>query len=365
MDDKYFEEILNEGNEPFSDFISRLNPSLFSPFHRNEAPSESNNSLDIESPKAELIPLSLENEQNNEELKECLFMDIRNDNLKEKSSNMARNKRKCVTELKGEAYSEGMLLTKAEKNKIYAKESRERKKIYIESLEQQVKHLKQKVEIYKARLKDYETIEKFKNTLGYEFYEALNKAYTYMREANQPLTNEPLFKVNFCKALNQVLEEQTNALKTIGKMVVDVALPTHIRVLLWMTEKNIDRMEASEMVKTLHPILTLEQAQAVVKFRNTIDPEGVNYKELDNMIKESSKEIKKPLRQIIACFKDILEKHKAVIEFYYRIDFLRYNPYFMDRLQLIARPEVRESELNTLLTNLSLAENAKAKIKKQ
>eukprot|EP00826_Nyctotherus_ovalis_P056662 TRINITY_DN7694_c0_g1_i4.p1 TRINITY_DN7694_c0_g1~~TRINITY_DN7694_c0_g1_i4.p1 ORF type:complete len:338 (+),score=56.75 TRINITY_DN7694_c0_g1_i4:140-1153(+) len=306
MDDKYFEEILNEENEPFSDFVSRLSPSLFSPLHRVEALSESSNFLDIESPKAELISFSLKSEQSNEELKECLLADKQGDNLVMKPSDKPASKKKCAakTEQKEEVPSEDMPSKKAERNKRYAKESRERKKKYVEGLEQQVVLLRQEVEFYQAKLRNYETIEKFKNTLGYEFYEALNKAYAYMREANQPLTNEQLFKDNLCKAFGQVLEEQTKALRTIGKMIMDVSLPAHVRILFWMTEKSVNKMEVSEVVKTLSPILTLEQANHLNEFREMIYPEEVKYNEFDDMIKTASKKIKEALRQIIVCLKD-------------------------------------------------------------
>eukprot|EP00826_Nyctotherus_ovalis_P058377 TRINITY_DN8016_c0_g3_i1.p1 TRINITY_DN8016_c0_g3~~TRINITY_DN8016_c0_g3_i1.p1 ORF type:complete len:139 (-),score=38.32 TRINITY_DN8016_c0_g3_i1:389-805(-) len=137
IDDKYFEELLNEEKEPFSGFINRVSLSMFSPLHRLETLPESSNSVDFESPKVRSLSFSLESEQSNfEKLKEYSPAEEVND--------MAISQNKCVAkaEQKVKVYSEAILL------------------------------------------KSYEMIEKFKNTMGYEFYEILNETYISMREAN-------------------------------------------------------------------------------------------------------------------------------------------------------------------------------------
>eukprot|EP00826_Nyctotherus_ovalis_P043125 TRINITY_DN4511_c0_g1_i1.p1 TRINITY_DN4511_c0_g1~~TRINITY_DN4511_c0_g1_i1.p1 ORF type:complete len:394 (+),score=82.70 TRINITY_DN4511_c0_g1_i1:71-1183(+) len=366
MDDKYFEEMFNEGSEPFSDFANRLNPSLFSSLRRIETPPESNNSFDLESLKLEPPSLSVENKQNDtEELKEYLSVDKQSNNPVEKLNNVAASQKKRAAKnvRKGKVFDVDAPLTRAERNKRYARESRERRRQYVEELEQQVRSLRHEVEFYKARLKSYETIEKLKNTWGYEFYEVLNKAYTCMREANQPLSNKPVLREKLHKAFSQVLKEQENALKAIGRMIVDVSLPAHVRTIFWMCERKANVMGASDIAKTLGPIITLEQAQAFFEFKKSIDPEGAKNKELAEKAKVIYARLKESVRQIITCLKDILLIHKAIVDSYKTIKFSHYNPYFLEMRawidsQLMARPEVRENELNTLLESLTLDEDA-------
>eukprot|EP00826_Nyctotherus_ovalis_P041500 TRINITY_DN4186_c0_g1_i7.p1 TRINITY_DN4186_c0_g1~~TRINITY_DN4186_c0_g1_i7.p1 ORF type:complete len:368 (+),score=127.62 TRINITY_DN4186_c0_g1_i7:106-1209(+) len=367
MDYRYFEEMLSEESAPFPSLLSRQNSYLFSPLHRPETlPELYNDFEDFKSP-----PFHLDSEQKiSEDLKkEDLLIEKQTKDATKKSDNVRARQRKSAAraEKEEEEASEDAALTRAERNKKYAKASRERKRRYVESLELQVVSLRHEVEFYKARLKSYEMIEKFKSTLGYEYYEMLGKAHACMREANQPLTNEKLFREKLHNAFDQTVKEQANALKAIGDMIVDVALPAHMKVLFWMAEKNLNGMEAPEIVETLSPIVTLEQAQAIVAFRKIIDPEGLKNKMLDGMTVDKSKRIKKLLTKTIQCLKDILTEHKTMADFYRKTDISYCDPYFLEMrawidTQLIARPEVRDTELKSLVMGLTFPGDAEGKV---
>eukprot|EP00826_Nyctotherus_ovalis_P064604 TRINITY_DN9480_c0_g1_i1.p1 TRINITY_DN9480_c0_g1~~TRINITY_DN9480_c0_g1_i1.p1 ORF type:complete len:137 (-),score=11.98 TRINITY_DN9480_c0_g1_i1:141-551(-) len=136
-----------------------------------------------------------------------------------------------------------------------------------------------------------------------------------------------------------------------------------------MAKKGVDSMEAPEMAKILNPILVLEQSSTFVDCRKIADPEGVKYKKLNEEVKAASKGIKESLRQIIACFKYILAKHKTIAKAFSEAEFISYNSHLLEiraRIdsQLIARSEVRESKANTLLKNLNLTKDAETKVKK-
>ena len=82
---------------------------------------------------------------------------------------------------------------RAEKNRQFAKESRERRRKYVQNLEQEVNQLKEEIESYKIRLKKYELIEKFKTPIGFELYDTIVSIYKEMHDNNEPVTNQNLF----------------------------------------------------------------------------------------------------------------------------------------------------------------------------
>lgn len=369
MDDKYFEELFGGEREPFFRFISRLDMYSASPFQRLEPQPECESLVD----KAEFENFTLQpptsegNERRAwEEMKEGGF------SLNRQGSYFCETFNGTIPEgARTEPISvlaeppnenESKKEARAERNKRYAKESRERKKKYVENLEQQVIYLKREVAIYKAKLKSYELIEKFKNTLGYEYFDVIGKVHAGMREANKSPNNRKYFAKEMSKIFHQILNEQIDALKMTTKMMADICLPAPMRVAMWVTDKKVFMMEAEEIAKLMSPVLSLEQIKTVLEHDKLTDPDGSGRRKFASIVAKVSKNIKEEIRKIIECQKGIIKESKIMTEFMSNNSIACASPYAIDihariDLHLATKPEVRECGINNLLKNLNLAED--------
>ena len=137
--------------------IFNTEKSLFFPYHLNSSPNEV---------KTDLVELKLE-DQLPKEIKVTKRIESLNPSVK-----------KAI---------------RAEKNRKFAKESRERKRKYIQSLEMEVNELKIQLEFYRQKLQKYELIENGNISFGDEIKTTLVDACTQMNVVNQPITNNSLF----------------------------------------------------------------------------------------------------------------------------------------------------------------------------
>eukprot|EP00826_Nyctotherus_ovalis_P051046 TRINITY_DN6348_c0_g1_i1.p1 TRINITY_DN6348_c0_g1~~TRINITY_DN6348_c0_g1_i1.p1 ORF type:complete len:434 (-),score=122.28 TRINITY_DN6348_c0_g1_i1:18-1160(-) len=365
MDDKYFDDLFGEEREPFSCFISRLDMYSVSPFQRQESQPEYESLIDkAEFEDFRLQPPTSESHGHRawEEMKEeSLPLNGQNNYLCENLSSTISGGAKITsmpTIAEPPDESESKKEARAQRNKRYAKESRERKKKYVENLEQQVIYLKHELAIYKAKLKNYELIEKFKNTLGYEYFDVLTKVYNGMREANKSPNNRKYFAKEMSKIFYQILNEQIDALKMTTKMMADICLPAPMRVAMWVTDKKVFMMEAEEIAELMSPVLSLEQIKVVLEHDKLADPDGTKRKEFATTVTRAGKNIKEEIKKIIQCQKEIIKESKIMTEFMSNNAIVCYSPYAIDihariDLHLATKPEVRECGINNLLKNLN------------
>lgn len=383
MYDDYFERLFNEEREPFPNFLNQLDSYSPNNFSKLELPPENEHllsKLEFDEYNSHSISSSLKDNSEEEksyrevrdvsnivsgweEVKEdSSSADKESDSVKEaQDTGKSKSKRTTKVQRKGTQPGEGRRETRAEKNRKYARESRERKKKYVEELEQQVEALRTEVEVCKARLKHYELIEKFKNALGYEFYDRMRNVNKQLHESQTPAEKEELM-LSARKVINQTLEDQTNALKLVTKILVDVCLPIPLRVSIWLANKKTETMSAKTIAEIMNPVITVEQAQAAIDYERKTDPDHKRRKDFQEFIKDRSKAIKDSLKQIIQHQKDIANVFKTMMEYYNANLLSCYTPYIFEiyakiNTQLATRPEVQERDLDRLLTNLSLVEN--------
>jgi hypothetical protein len=74
-----------------------------------------------------------------------------------------------------------------------------------------------------------------------------------------PSRNE-LISNTLPKVAEWLLKEQSDALKLVTRMMIDICLPVPFRVAMWIANSNLDKIQAKEMAEALIPIVTVEQA---------------------------------------------------------------------------------------------------------
>ena len=195
--------------------------------------------------------------------------------------------------------------SRAEKNRKFAKESRDRKRKYIHDLEVQVKELEMQIEIYREKLQKYELIEKCSNALGTGIYTTLINVCSEMYKTNQPLSNNFVFIETFKKKFEESLEGQRLALRQLTKIMVNISMPLPVRLSMWAIEKDIDITDYEKAISLLGGKVPDEDIKTLAKYINDIYPEKQKYKEMQIHMSDSGNRIKSLMKQIIELEKKI------------------------------------------------------------
>jgi hypothetical protein len=367
MEDNYFQELFNEDKEPFPNFLSKLDSHASVIFQKLDFQPEfdpSIDKLDLESFMSSPVPFIHDNnaakllkasdvyEGMMEERKEVDSAGSKESDHLDKFPRIANKHKESIEELSKKE-------SRAARNKRYAKESRQRKKMYVEGIEHEIVYLRQEVAFYKERLKIYEPIEKFGHTIANQLYEDLNKVQKKTQEFHHNHTDRELFSKEIAESFKKKMNEQRDALKAVMKILVDISLPLPIRVGIWLANNDIKRKEAKEIVEIMKPAITLEQAQAIIDYDKKLDPYGVKMKKFNELMKNCSKNVKDSLKEMIEHQRNILQQFNELADHLNATKCIYYNAYTFElhakmKAQAATRPEIREYGVKELLAKLSL-----------
>jgi len=188
---------------------------------------------------------------------------------------------------------------RAEKNRKFAKESRDRKRKHVQDLENEVKYLREQLENYKQRLKKYELIEKHSNGLGKEVYNTLINIYQEMNRLNLPLTNHSAFVEGLKKKVTETFEEQKCALMQLTRAMVDIALPLPLRMAIWLNENQVDLLDYEKRLENLGAEPPANHIKILVNCIKELCPEKAKYYEMQSDLADIGKRIKSFMKQVI------------------------------------------------------------------
>lgn len=197
--------------------------------------------------------------------------------------------------------SEDKRAKRAEKNRKFAKESRDRKRKYIQDLEAEVKHLREQLESRSQILKKYELLEKYSNIFGKEVYSTLVSVYREMHNAQQPANDHSVFVETLKRKVNEALEEQNHVLAQITRVMMRIMLPLPLRVAAWLSEKDVDLHDCEKALDKLGPEIPIEHAKMIVSYMKELYPDKNKYCEMQVNLANTGKKIKSLIKQMIEC----------------------------------------------------------------
>lgn len=139
---------------------------------------------------------------------------------------------------------------RAERNRQFARESRERKRQYIEYLQGQIAQLRQLVDVYKHRLSKYELIEKYTTSFTGHCFHEIEETLKEFKDT-QSLEHSARM-VELLKSRHQrEIDERQQAMEMLTRKLVEVTLPMHARVSLWLNDNNVDCLDIEKMNQLL------------------------------------------------------------------------------------------------------------------
>eukprot|EP00826_Nyctotherus_ovalis_P049421 TRINITY_DN5978_c0_g1_i2.p1 TRINITY_DN5978_c0_g1~~TRINITY_DN5978_c0_g1_i2.p1 ORF type:complete len:369 (-),score=127.58 TRINITY_DN5978_c0_g1_i2:123-1229(-) len=354
FNDKFFDDLFNETNDMVNEPLLRLgsgsshSPNSY-PSASSDCPSFSlNGGVGLDGPD-----LFFTSSQDGNEPKS------KQGSLEMEDVHSDKPKHRRKTKLESDT-AEIKKQVRAEKNKKYAKESRDRKRKYVEDLEAQIETLKSELEKCKARLKEYELIEKYKKSLGNEWYDMLAKVYQDLNSQNQSAANNTSFTQSFKKAFCQAVEEQQKVLEMQTKSIVETMLPLPTRVSMWMAEHNVDITKPEKVIQAFGTILSGEQVKTLSDYMQIADPTGKFRKENSLFVAGCSRKIKSALKELVSAYKKLKLLLLKIKNHVSSNDMPLYTPYIVEMMarvgtQLAATPAVANSGICQLLEDMSIA----------
>ena len=194
---------------------------------------------------------------------------------------------------------------RAEKNRKFAKESRDRKRKYIQDLETQVKELKLQIEIFQVKLQKYELIEKHADSLNRELHSTLVSVCREMYNNDQPLDNTFVFTETFKRNYSKTLEEQRLVLKQLIKAMLNIAMPLPSRISLWLSNNNIDFYDYENTQKVLGSIIPIEYITLLSNYTKEAYPNKDIYLNMQRKFIDTGDKIRNLMCQIVEFQKGI------------------------------------------------------------
>jgi len=190
---------------------------------------------------------------------------------------------------------------RAEKNRKFAKESRDRKRKYIEDLKNEIEKLKTEVEYYKIRLSKYELIDKKRISFMDEFRETVFAIYNEMREKQLDMTSKDMFMKMLEKSFDKEIEERKKALEQLARTMVEVIMLPTTRISLWINETHMNVFDPENIVEIMKPELNLDQAKVFSDYMKSMYPNEKEQKDITSFFLDSGNRVRSLVKQILEC----------------------------------------------------------------
>eukprot|EP00826_Nyctotherus_ovalis_P018400 TRINITY_DN1550_c0_g1_i5.p1 TRINITY_DN1550_c0_g1~~TRINITY_DN1550_c0_g1_i5.p1 ORF type:complete len:358 (+),score=84.16 TRINITY_DN1550_c0_g1_i5:209-1282(+) len=188
---------------------------------------------------------------------------------------------------------------RAEKNRKFAKESRDRKRKYVQDLEAEVKYLREQLDIHKQNLRKYELIEKHSGAIGRDTYYTMIDVYQEMYKSNQSLADHSAFIETLRKKVGETFEELKGVLIQLTKAMMTVILPLPLRISIWLSEKDIDPYDCDKGLNKLEPKVPAEHVKVILAYLKELYPDKEKYCKMQAEFSDAGKKIKLLMKQII------------------------------------------------------------------
>lgn len=186
---------------------------------------------------------------------------------------------------------------RAARNRIFAKESRDRKQLYIRDIENQLTALKQQLEVYKKRLSKYDLIEKH--------LEANNEAKGYLdavreilADSKDALNNNEVFIASLKKLYVEREKSRHKALGVLTKAMIQILMPLPVKMLLWSKDKGVNIGDCDMLQRLLKESIPFANEECIKEYVGVLRVEEAKLGESAESAAASGLKIRTLVRKI-------------------------------------------------------------------
>lgn len=145
----------------------------------------------------------------------------------------------------------------AEKNRQFARESRERKQLYVERLEREVESLRTELSQCKERLARYELIDSKRQM---DKPSAVLKALDEMQRTH---AGRERFKEILIRKFDEQFEDRKKAVEQLFRILLEITMPLPLRFHMWEADNDVDAFNPENFSLVLGYQPTKEQLQRI------------------------------------------------------------------------------------------------------
>ena len=218
---------------------------------------------------------------------------------------------------------------RAAKNRIFAKESRERKKAYIIRLEKENEELRRELKEHKEIFGKYEIIERQRSKLDCELYTWIHNANKAMKEMNLSIFDNRIYAKQLEKEASKYIKERCKALEELTKIILELAMPTTVRISHIDSSKKYndgdDYIPPIEIMKSTDNNISLDEAKKISKYIQSIYPTLEDLKNFIGNIERSSEKIKGWMKELLICQKKSQAELKQLYQCKFSTAFKKFN----------------------------------------
>ncbi len=191
----------------------------------------------------------------------------------------------------------------AEKNRQFARESRERKRAYVQGLEREVATLKTELAWYKERFASYALIDRKRDISTTEKTEAIQAA---LRELSQTRAAPGQLSELIIQKFTESFNERKKALEQLFRIMLEVAVPTILRFQLWAVDNNIDVFDPEHLHKYFGYQPGSETMKVVLEHMKTAHANHAEIqRELKTKLSKVTINIRKNVKQMLEAQREI------------------------------------------------------------
>ncbi len=234
---------------------------------------------------------------------------------------------------------------RAEKNRKFARESRERKRCYVQELEDEVAGLKAELEKYKERFSRYELVEKMRAA-------ACGNANAMIPAALEEMARTGASREQFARILiektEQMIMERQKALEQLSRIMLEIMVPRHLRLCFWAAENDIDLYNPHNVCKFMGYTPTEEQMRALAEHLQSSRKESSeSQRRGKSRIAIIAEDVRKQVKRMLECQHDVDHETMRIWKLGKKVFAHRYTPDFAANEfkfspQLGGRPELSD-----------------------
>ncbi len=197
----------------------------------------------------------------------------------------------------------------AERNRWFARQSRERKRIHVEGLEKEITSLKAELQLCKQKLAQYELIDKQRHMTGEEGRALIFDAVNEM--AKQREMSPKKFSQIVIDRVEAMAKEKRQALEQLSRMMLEIAVPLSLRLFLWEAESGIDIFDPDSMGRVLGYKPDTEESRLLMHYLQMGFPDRGTFERIRARMVTATRRIRNNVKLMIECQRGIqLETHR-------------------------------------------------------
>ncbi len=197
---------------------------------------------------------------------------------------------------------------RVQKNRKFARESRDRKRLYVQGLEKEVAELREELAQLKQKFSSYELIERHRAMEDGVWKAVISNV---VEEVKRGDLDHSQFAITVMNRMDQVIEERKQVLTQLSRMVLQLVVPPLMRLAFWEVESKVDRLDPYGVCKRLGYESAEEESETLTARLMKSLP-GVKFEEGRKQVAMRLQRVRKSVKQMLQSQSEIVGEQRRL-----------------------------------------------------